>query len=307
MPLNKRFAIAVFLLLAFFATGSVYAAENQAGRFVQLRGSATIERGKARISAKVKDGIVASDTITTGDKSRAKLLFIDDSVLTLSDNSKLVVKEFIHSKGEKGKSVFNLLDGKMRSVVGKTRFEVHTPTAVAAARGTVIYFDVGRVNNQSFSRIICLEGNVQIRNVVTTITGQVTLTPGTMVIVRANEPPPPPAPAPQVELDRARRATSSNGNSDNSSGSSDGSSSSSSSSNGSSSGSSSSDGSSSSSSGSSSSSSSGGTQPSGGTGGTPQPPLNPLTGVQIPTTPPIQQQPIVQPRKVNITIGIPKQ
>src|SRR6185369_9543484 len=99
--------------------------------------------------------------------------------------------------------------------VGKTKFEVHTPTAVAAARGTVIYFEVGRVNNQAYSKIICLEGNIQIRNVISTVAGQVTLTPGTMVIVRANEPPPPPVPAPRTELDNARRATQGNGNSSN--------------------------------------------------------------------------------------------
>lgn len=300
MPVTNRFVTAIIFLTAFFATYPVFAAEQQAGRFVQLRGSATIERGKAKISAKLKDGILASDTITTDAASRAKLLFIDDSVLTMSDNSKLVVKEFIYSKGEQGKSVFNLLDGKMRSVVGKTKFEVHTPTAVAAARGTVIYFDVGRVNNQSFSRIICLEGNVQIRNVVPTITGQVTLTPGTMVVVKANEPPPPPAPTPPAELERARRATSSNGNSDSSSNSSsDSSSSSTSSGNDSSSGSSTTD----------SSSSSSGTLPSSGGSGNTQPtPTNTIIApVQTIITPPIQQQPIVQPRKVNINIGIPGQ
>lgn len=306
MPVINRFVTTIFLLTAIFATYPVWAAEQQAGRFVQLRGSATIERGKAKLSAKIKDGILASDTITTDAASRAKLLFIDDSVLTMSDNSKLVVKEFIYSKGEQGKSVFNLLDGKMRSVVGKTKFEVHTPTAVAAARGTVIYFDVGRVNNQSFSRIICLEGNVQIRNVVPTITGQVTLTPGTMVVVKANEPPPPPAPAPQAELDRARRATQTNGNGSDSSSSSSDSSSSGSSTSGT--GGSSSDSSSSSSSGSSSSSSSSSTPPTGVTGGNTPPPTTTTIPQQIIITPPIQQQqPIVQPRKVNINIGIPGQ
>ncbi len=276
----------IFVLTALASTATVYADELQAGRFVQLRGSATIERGKSQLPAKLKDGILASDVITTGNASRAKLLFIDDSVLTMSDNSRLVVKEFIYSKGQQGKSVFNLLDGKMRSVVGKTKFEVHTPTAVAAARGTVIYFDVGMRNNQSYSKIICLEGNVQIRNVVSTVTGQVTLTPGTMVVVKANEPPPPPAPAPQAELDRARKATQSSGSG------SDGSSSSNSSSS------------------SSSPSSSGDSSASGSSGSSSSSPPPPTTQIppQPPTIPPIQQQPpIVQPKKVNITIGIPGQ
>ena len=41
---------------------------------------------------------------------------------------------------KEGHRYFNLLEGKMRSVVGKTKLQIHTPTAVAAARGTVIFF-----------------------------------------------------------------------------------------------------------------------------------------------------------------------
>lgn len=253
----------IAIILTALVTTVVHAQEQQIGRIVQLKGQTTILRGQKQIPAEVKAAIVASDTVTTGSASRAKLLFIDDSVLTLSDNSKLVVREFIHSKGEQGKSVFNLLDGKMRSVVGKTKFEVHTPTAVAAARGTVIYFDVGMVNNQSYSKIICLEGNVEVRNVISTISGTVTLTPGTMVIVKANEMPPPPYPAPQTDLDSARKATSS------SSGPSTGSDS---------------------------------QQPS-----SIQSPASDQIPQAPPTTPPIQQQPLVQPKKVNINIGIPGQ
>jgi len=276
---------AASLVLATLVVTNVSAEEQNVGKVVQLRGTATIERGKSQLPAQVKGGVLASDVITTASASRAKLLFIDDSVLTMSDNSKLVVKEFIYSKGKEGKSVFNLLDGKMRSVVGKTKFEVHTPTAVAAARGTVIYFEVGRVNNQAYSKIICLEGNIQIRNVISTVAGQVTLTPGTMVIVRANEPPPPPVPAPRTELDNARRATQGNGNSSNEGGPSGGNSG---------------DGGSSSGSG-----SQGGSA--GSNGQSPLPLITAPGSSSLPSTPPITQQPIVQPRRVNINIGVPGQ
>src|SRR6185369_16928640 len=113
---------AASLVLATLVVTNVSAEEQNVGKVVQLRGTATIERGKSQLPAQVKGGVLASDVITTASASRAKLLFIDDSVLTMSDNSKLVVKEFIYSKGKEGKSVYNLLDGKMRSVVGKTRF-----------------------------------------------------------------------------------------------------------------------------------------------------------------------------------------
>jgi uncharacterized membrane protein YgcG len=259
----KRKLFIAALLTGLLSTSTATAADQAVGKFVQLRGTATIERDKGQLPAKVKGSILASDIITTGSSSKAKMLFIDDSVMTMAENSKLSIKEFVYSKGKEGRSIYNLLDGKMRSVVGRTKFEVHTPTAVAAARGTVIYFDVGMVNNQSYSKIICLEGNVQIRNIVSTVSGQVTLTPGTMVVVKANEPPPPPAPVPQTELDRTLNG---GGSGESSSGGID-----------------------------SGGSSGGGT--SGGTGVTPG-------GI---TAPPIQLQPIFQPRRVNINIGIPGQ
>ena len=188
----------------------VASADQEVGKVVAVRGKASIERGKAKLDAKVRDGIQASDIIKTAANSRAKLLFIDDSVLTLSDNSTLAVTEFIKGKaGERGTSVFNLLDGKMRSVVGRTKFEVKTPSAVAAARGTVIFFDVSLLRNVPVSKIICLEGTVQVRSTSPTIPGSVLLTPGRMVTFTSGGTSlPRSVPAPPAELRKARSETS---------------------------------------------------------------------------------------------------
>ncbi|MBJ6724957.1 FecR family protein [Geomesophilobacter sediminis] len=205
--------VATAILMLGLSAGIALAADPEAGKVVALRGGVTIARGGSSVEAKVKSPILAHDTVKTGAAARAKLLFIDDSVLTLGEKSQLVVQEFIHEKGKIGTSIYNLLDGKMRSVVGKTKFEVKTPTAVASARGTIIFFDVGQHNNQAFSKIICLEGKVEVRSILPGITGSVLLTPGHMVVVKGGEAPPPPAPAPKSELDNARQATSQSGTS----------------------------------------------------------------------------------------------
>jgi hypothetical protein len=90
------------------------------------------------------------------------MLFIDDSVLTLGEKSKVVVKEYVYSKEKGGKSIFNLIDGKMKAVVGKAKFEVHTPTVVAAARGTVILIETGVRNGVPYTDVISLEGKVEV-------------------------------------------------------------------------------------------------------------------------------------------------
>jgi len=171
-------------------------ADDAIGKIVALRGNAVIERDRKALEAKLKDGILLVDTVATKEASKTKMLFIDDSILTVGENTRLVIKEFVYSKEDRGRAIFNLLDGKMRSVVGKTNFEVHTPTVVAAARGTVIYFEVGMEDGKKYTLVIALDGEVMITSVDPTISGRVVLTPGMMITVKQNEALPAPTHAP---------------------------------------------------------------------------------------------------------------
>lgn len=163
-------------------------ADDNVGSIVSLRGKATIQREQQSLQAKVRDGILFNDTVKTYQASRAKMLFIDDSILTLGENSNAVIKDFLYGKGTENKSIFQLIDGKMRAIVGKTNFEVHTPTAVAAARGTVILFETGTENGKQYTRIVCIEGHVYARSTYPTIIGSVKIEPGQMTTVFDGEP-----------------------------------------------------------------------------------------------------------------------
>jgi hypothetical protein len=276
----RRIAIALSsAALLLFGVTQAQAGAPAVGKVVAIKGTASISHSGAQVKAQVKGEVFASDTVRTAAASRAKLLFIDDSVLTLSENSTLVVQEFIDGQGKQGRSIYNLLDGKLRSVVGKTKFEVRTPTAVAAARGTVIFFEVGTLNNESYSRIICLEGKVEVQNVLNSVRGTTQLTPGTMVVVKGGQVPPPAVSAPPAELEKARRATSSansEANSDTASGSGDA----------------------------ASTKTATAAQSQDSSLGTALPVVSGNSSVGG-VTPPIQTLPLKQPTRVNITIGIP--
>ncbi len=173
--------------LVFTLAGAAFA--ETVASVVALRGKATVERKGAALDAKTKLGIELQDTVATAEGARTKLLFIDDSVLTLAEKSRMNIDTFVHSRSDRGSSLFNLLDGKMRAVVGKTRFEVKTPTVVAAARGTVILFDVGTLNGKSFTRVTCIEGIVDVRAVTAPPgTKPVLLSPGQSLTVTAKLP-----------------------------------------------------------------------------------------------------------------------
>ena len=172
--------ILVFLLISF--SGNAFA-KDDAGRVLAVKNKALIQRDENKLTAKAKQGILMQDTVSTMKASKAKMLFNDDSILTLGESSKVVIKEYVYNKGKGGTSVFNLLEGKMRSVVGKTKFQIHTPTAVAAARGTVILSEVGVLSGTQFATFICLEGEVEIVSADPGIEGKRFLKPGMRITV----------------------------------------------------------------------------------------------------------------------------
>jgi ferric-dicitrate binding protein FerR (iron transport regulator) len=179
---------------------------------VAVRGTATVERKNVTRDAQPKLGIELQDTVATTEGGRVKLLFIDDSVLTLAEKSRMNVETFVHSRSDRGKSLFNLLDGKMRAVVGKTRFEVKTPTVVAAARGTVILFEVGVMKGKQFTRIICLEGIVEVRSLTAGRRATpATLSPGQSILVISGQPLPTPTLLTPEEIEQLNSETSMSG------------------------------------------------------------------------------------------------
>jgi hypothetical protein len=195
-------AVSVMILFLIFGLSGIVLAEDNVGSVVAIKGKAIIDRDNKEIEAKVKDKIFMRDTVSTGEDSRAKMLFIDDSVITLGEKSKVVVKEVIYSRHKMGSTIFDLIDGKMRAIVGKTNFEVHTPTAVAAARGTIILVETGIIDGKRFVRFICYEGEIIIKSNDPTDTSTIKLTAGMMVTIFEGEPLPEKAvlaPIPEIE------------------------------------------------------------------------------------------------------------
>jgi hypothetical protein len=208
MPMKKRHFIicfALFIAVVLSFAGTPARAADYVGSVVNLRGKANILRAALSLSAKLKDPVRIGDTIETRSRSRAKLLFLDESMLTIGSDSRASIEKFIYSKKEGGASIFNLMDGKMRSVVGKTAFEVHTPTMVAAARGTVIDFLVGKSRGVPFTKVTCFEGTVLIRSVDPAIVGIVELKAGQTMTVVKNKPLPKPKKAPVKKIDKKKK------------------------------------------------------------------------------------------------------
>src|SRR2546428_4020731 len=145
-----------FLLLGIGATlaigwpvGAQGLKQQAIGLYMAIIGKVTVAHvgQPVAVPVKLREDVYFKDVIETQASSRAKALFQDDRILTVGENSRVEVSEYIYDPANNQRStILRLFQGKARALVGKlfagrgSRFEIHTPTAVATARGT--YFVV---------------------------------------------------------------------------------------------------------------------------------------------------------------------
>ena len=151
------------------------------GEVTELKGTAQIIRDEP-IVALLEAPIQPLDDIRTS-KGRVALTFLDDSVVRLTEHSKLIIDEYIYDPSPtKSKLAINFAQGTARFVTGKLgridkrNIRLKTPSADIAIRGTS--FSV-TVNEWGSSLIMLLPDEITGLSsgeiVVTTAMGQVTL------------------------------------------------------------------------------------------------------------------------------------
>ncbi|MBA4374222.1 MAG: hypothetical protein C0402_15330 [Thermodesulfovibrio sp.] len=178
--------LAILASLIFFCVGvcgQASAAPSEVGSIREMRGTGEILREKQKREAQKNEPVFRTDTVRTFDKSRAKLLFIDDSLVMVGEKSTFRISE--HFRDNKNISVFNLVDGVMNVIVGKSGFEVRTPTAVTAARGTsyLVWVDGNKTG------LAVTEGKVDFSEVNAPPDRKMTIPAGRTSIVEVGKPP----------------------------------------------------------------------------------------------------------------------
>ena len=148
----KRKSIIV-ALLALWLILPILAHAAPVGKFTSVEGNVDVTRlGKEAIPARMGDALTAGDVIRTKSKAKCEVAFIDGSILRLAESTRLRVGEFTQEK-EQRNATLNLFRGKIQNVVkavtgsatAQSKYEIHTPTAVAGVRGTnfFVYHQAG--------------------------------------------------------------------------------------------------------------------------------------------------------------------
>jgi len=175
----------VVLIALVLGLGSTAIAATPAGEVLAVRRAVYVERAGEQSAARPAMPLMDQDAVMTDARARSKLYFRDDSILNLGELSRVEVEKYLYNdEANRSKAIYHLLRGSVRVVVGRSDLEIHTPTAVAAARGTQFIVSVEPCSDTtatpkgdqacSETRIYVLDGEVEIRNVAVGVGGSVT-------------------------------------------------------------------------------------------------------------------------------------
>lgn len=119
------------------------AAADDIAQFKKVEGAVFIEREGSRSPAQAGSHVQQHDTIVTGADGYAGIIFADNSLLSVGNNSILAIDHFVfNSTTHVGKFDSSLKKGTLAVVSGKIvkqtpgAMTVRTPSAILGARGT---------------------------------------------------------------------------------------------------------------------------------------------------------------------------
>jgi len=143
--------------------------KDDIGLIKSFEGSVVFERARTKQSVKVTgtESVLFRDVAETDEESRLELEFDDKSVLTLGEDTSLVINEMIFDPAKQTrKTIVEVAYGNIRVKASKlesknTDFEVKTPTAVIGVRGTEFVVSVGKDGK---TKVLTLEGLVGVKS-----------------------------------------------------------------------------------------------------------------------------------------------
>lgn len=143
---------------------------NGTARLVMVKGQVTIIRkGTVEVAATANSDVNVDDMIRTEADSAARIVFSDNSCISLGEKAQIAIKDFAYNKETgKGTSVFSLVQGIFiytSGLIAKSDPEtvnIQTPVGSIGIRGTVVAGNIKTVGDDS--RFTVLDGAVVITN-----------------------------------------------------------------------------------------------------------------------------------------------
>jgi hypothetical protein len=150
-------------VLALFCSAALAWADPVA-QVVKLNGAAAVTRGNASAPLLLGAALENGDVITTSAGGRVRLQLIDGSVINIGSDAELALDEVVSGGvGTERNIILDLLLGTVRThaapATPNSRFEITTPKAISAVRGTEWFVRSAAVA----SDVLVLTGRVGVR------------------------------------------------------------------------------------------------------------------------------------------------
>lgn len=167
----RQVLVSGWVALALMLICSTFAGAEVVGRLTQVEGRVDLLKGGKlpAVALKVNDTVEPGDVIRTKSLSKAQITFIDNSLLTLSQESRIAIEEFKFEPGQgKRQAVLEIFQGLALAVVNKVLkaeepdFVIKTQTAIVGVRGT----EIGMRNQPNSSTILNFQGRTQVGNIL---------------------------------------------------------------------------------------------------------------------------------------------
>src|SRR5271163_3570133 len=139
---SRHAAFLVVAILMIAAASPAAHAQSTVGTITQIQGTASIQRNGATIAATTNMPILLHDKISTEANSSLTIGLVDNSSLQLGASSTLTIDNSILVNGVGAPSQVGLLGGHLHSIIvgamkgSPSQFQVNTPNAIGAVRGT---------------------------------------------------------------------------------------------------------------------------------------------------------------------------
>jgi hypothetical protein len=167
----RQVLISGWVALALLLIVSSFAGAQAVGRLTQVDGRVDVLKGGKlpAIALKVGDTVEPGDVVRTKSRSKAQITFVDDSLLTLSQNARIDIEEFKFDPGQgKRQALLKIAQGLVLAVVNKILqtqepdFVIKTHTAIMGVRGT----EFGILNEPNSTTILNFQGRLQVGNIL---------------------------------------------------------------------------------------------------------------------------------------------
>jgi hypothetical protein len=137
----KSIALAAAAALSLCAAAATASAEPVGNTSALIPNASQVPPQGTRSDLKLRDPIIRNAELATAERGALEVTFLDGSKLTMGQNSRLTVDEYVYTgPGGTGKQTVRYTKGLFRFLSGsipKENVKIETPTVTIGIRGTV--------------------------------------------------------------------------------------------------------------------------------------------------------------------------